>query len=304
MMLFNKPSAKIKKSVYVLALPVLMFSCMAFATIKKEGIYYHSAYKLPELLKNMKLDGTLLSKVKVNEIPTNVKPKAVGDDMIKEEPLLHELQTEDDSTSRFSVINGLDGLGPHPLVLIDSVEYPSDILYKISKSCFAGTALYSPQGAFKKFGEKAKDGCIQIKTKKGQIVYMQPYEQENLVKESTVSKDKLLTRLQLKSEDGKLYDKMIMQFPNGSATIEVSHNGKVAFFIDTVFYDENTFQKLRPEKILALKGDAGVQSLDQKKYSNINLHGYEAAFTFQSTSTGKPLSDDEKRPWEKHLPSN
>ncbi len=76
-MLFNQPSAKMKKVVYVLILPVVLISCLAFARLKKENSAINKESKnkkaLPQKSKN---DLSLIKQIKKlyakNSIPASL----------------------------------------------------------------------------------------------------------------------------------------------------------------------------------------------------------------------------------------
>jgi beta-lactamase regulating signal transducer with metallopeptidase domain len=273
-MLFNQPSAKVKRMVYILVVPVLILSCMAFATFKT----IHDINKIRALtpLKktsigtayNNEISYNIIKGVIQNEIPT------ISNDNTDSQKLV----PQQDTARRYSQIHGLEYLGKNPLVLIDGKEYPPDILYKIGKSCIAGTGVFPGENAVKKYGQKAVDGCVEIRTKNGQITYATPIDLENTAALASVSKSQFIARVTLKNQDGSLYDRVIEQGASYSESMNVAHNAKVAFFIDTVFYSEDDIKKLSPDKIASLNGIGGVRNLDAKKMENNDLHGYESVF--------------------------
>jgi len=188
-----------------------------------------------------------------------------------------------------------ENLGPKPLVLINGKEYAPDILSKISPSCFSGSATLTSQPAVKKFGNKAKDGCVEI-TIKGPIVYLTQKEWENTLAEKAVPKSAFITRVQFKGQDGKLEDEIIEQDRGGTTTMTLAHNAKAAFFLGNDFYTEEQIKKLPPEKIMGYQ-IASVRNLDPKKYPNVNLHNYEVVFYWTNDK-------NYTYPYELHLPAD
>ena len=245
MMLFNKPSAKMKRVIYIGIIPVVVVSCLAFARLKSDD-------KKSVTTKQAKNQGAQKDKLATQKQKKDAKA-----------------ETLQKTTHPFSVIN-LQGIGPHPLVLIDGKQYPDDILYKISSLCIAGTSISSPVAAEKKYGAKAKDGLVTIRTHNYRIINMTPIERENSVKEAAVPLTQFYTKLVLKKDDGKLYDKIIIHFPNGSETSSNEHGAKVAFYIDGKRYSEDAIKKLSPKFIATLNGEGGIENpkLHPKKWPN------------------------------------
>ncbi len=305
-MLFNKPSANMKKLIYVLIVPVLVLSCMAFATFKKDIEGHSIINKLSKPLEGLIITDRAQTKVlplKITASETEPKISPVSDND-NDKTLSDVSQKNSDTTKRYSIIDGVDKLGPNPLVLINGKEYPSSILYQISRSCIRATAMYGPEGAVKKFGDKAKNGCVEI-TIKGVMTYLTQFEQENMAKEAAIPKTQFYARLQLKDNDGNLYDRIIINDVSGMASgyAEITHNAKVAFFIDKDFYNEDAFKKMPREKLASFTGESGIRCLDQKKYPNVNLHGYGAIFTFRIKGVPPEMENDNYH-WELLLPKN
>jgi len=318
-MLFNQPSAKIKRMVYILVVPVLIVSCMAFATFKqdKDGTL-KVAYKPHNPFKQ--IIGTAYLKTITNKLiatdttPANV-PGAVG--AINEKPLANNvapaLQTIQDAAPQIpaadtikpqSVLRDVEKLGPNPLVIIDGKEYPKDILYNISRRCLRYSTVLAPDEAVKKYGAKASDGYVNITTANGEIIYLTATQKENLIIQNAIPETQLYRRIELKGANGELFDEVgIHSARGGGATTQISHNGKVAFFIDKVFYTEEQMKNITPQQHALMTGMYGVKDLSQKSYPKLDLHGYEAIFYFEST-VHLPLTANDIYPYEQHLPQN
>lgn len=149
---------------------------------------------------------------------------------------------------KVSIFYELDKLGPRPLVLINGKEYSDEILYKIGGKTISSTGTWAPpvDGRwFKKYGNKVKDGVIDISVK-GKIVYMTATERENLVEERKVPKKQFFARVKQKHDDGSIYEKCIVQFPNGSrmSSNELKPTDKVVFIIEGKAYPESELTKV------------------------------------------------------------
>ncbi|MGF7080619.1 M56 family metallopeptidase [Mucilaginibacter sp. UYCu711] len=207
-MLFTKPTNHMKKVIYLLILPVVMISCLAFARIKNEQ-------------------------------------------------------------DKFSAINGVDKLGPHPLVLINGKVYSDDILYNISPSCISSLGLFlapvtNPR--FAKYGSKVKDGVVDMSVLK-EIIYLTEIEKDNMIKERSVPKSQFYTRLHLKENNGKSYDKIIIKvMRDGSVSSNLGVADKAIFLIDNKLYAEDEINTLSAEKVKELSSEYGVDGVTSGKY--------------------------------------
>jgi hypothetical protein len=163
---------------------------------------------------------------------------------------------------RFSAINGVDKLGPKPLVLINDKEYDADILYTISPSCIAGFGI-SRDGTknvkYAKYGDKAKDGVVDITVRK-EITYITETEKENIIKERSIPASQFYTRLHLKENDGKSFDKVVIKLDKGSVTGDLAPSDKAIFFIDDKSYTEEEIKTISTDKIGELSGEYGVST--------------------------------------------
>jgi len=310
MMLFNARSSKVKQAVYLLVIPLLMLSCVAFANLKRIVVpkaLNHSVTLVPKQLYRM------------IEPQAVVQPEETKTDVAQSVATINNesaesANTDVDTLPRLSVIDGLEKLGKSPLVIIDGKEYPSDILYTIGRSCIRGTGIWLPDSALKYYGPRAKDGYVQITTKNGQITDQTNIERSNLVTENMPALTQtdnraVITRTLLQKKDGD-YDR-VAELQDGITMleIEVHHNAKVAFFIDSAFYTEEQIRTILPEKVNTL-GSRGVGYLNKKKVPGGDLHGYEAVMFFFSQITQRTSSPKEMKVWidshnwEKHIPLN
>jgi hypothetical protein len=186
---------------------------------------------------------------------------------------------------KVSIFYGLDKLGPHPLVLINGKEYNDEILYKIANKNISTTGIWAPSvGAnwFKKYGNKVNDGVVNISVK-GKIVYLTTTERENLIAESKVPKKQFFTRVKQKDDDGRIYEKCIVQFPNGSrmSSNELQPADKVVFIIEGKAYPESELNKVE-EIIRSHKtSTTSVGSVKpNQRWGNEDISQYQVYFNF------------------------
>lgn len=219
-MLFTKPTNHMKKVIYLLILPLVLISCLAFARFKN--------------------------------------------DIVQQE--------------QYSVIAGIDLLGDDFKVFIDGKSYDKDIVYKISGSCIKSSEI-KPVAPAKVVNGKWADAVVNIKTKKGDIVYMSEQEKENLIKERSVAFDKFYVRLHLKDNSGKPFDKAIVhKWRGASASVDIQPLDKIGFLIDGVFYNENDIRFIDPKDMDALADEVSVQMVKQGQYAR----GIAAVFTLHT----------------------
>ncbi|MBD1384802.1 hypothetical protein IDJ75_05895 [Mucilaginibacter rigui] len=186
---------------------------------------------------------------------------------------------------KVSIFHDLDKMGPHPLVLINGKEYNDDILYKIGSKNISTTGTWVPpvDGSwFKKYGNKAKDGVVNISVK-GEIVYLTATERDNLIEESKVPKKQFFARVKQKHNDGSIYEKCIVQLPNGSRMIsnELKPTDKVIFIIEGKAYPETELDKveeiIRSNKV----GTTSVGSVNHNQHwGDEDISQYKIYFNF------------------------
>jgi gliding motility-associated-like protein len=173
----------------------------------------------------------------------------------------------------------VDKLGKNPLVIIDGKEYSPEILYNISKKGIRGSGVFQSEGATKKYGEKAKDGAVEISTKSGEISYMDDKERSALIKEKSASASQFYTRIQLDDKS----DKIIFKNSSGGMSAGLDHNAKAAFFIDGKIYDEKQVSQLSEAKISEiLSGAYGVGGAESYSIPGIELSDYVLLFWFKN----------------------
>ena len=184
-------------------------------------------------------------------------------------------------TVRLSVIDGVERLGPNPLVLINGVEHNKEILYTISDKNFRGSSMVYPNNGNTKYGEKAKDGAVEIKTLNEQITYLTAKEKQYLVKKQAF-KGMFFSRFTYTKEDGTLIDEArIRRAAGGGSAAELAPGGKIAFVINNKVYNEAEFKRLFPaDKAEYGKGLSVGSSASGAKERGLNLEGFDLVFDF------------------------
>ncbi|TSJ37303.1 M56 family metallopeptidase [Mucilaginibacter corticis] len=258
-MLFTKPTNHMKKVIYLLTIPVVMISCLAFAKFKnnakKNG---SSASVFTKLKKDIKKNVSNI--LPVAEVENNVE------------------------LNKHSVIYGVEKMGNNIEVIIDGKRYEKDILYKISSSCIKNSTISGENQPKLPNGNTANNGTVNIETKAGKIIYMTPNEKENLIKVRSIPAGQFYTRLPLKDEKGKSYDKIIIQLTNGSiATADLGVKEKATFDIDDDSYTEEQIQNLSAEKINSISGEIKV-TFNIQPASIAKNYQYHAFFKFKTNA--------------------
>jgi hypothetical protein len=221
-MLFTKPTNHMKKVIYLLALPVVMLSCLAFARLKSE------------------------------------KP-----------------------VEKYSVIGGVELSDNIIKVLIDGKNYDNDVLYTISESCIKSASV-KPLDSRRVVNGKWVDVTVNINTKNGEVIYMTAMERENLVKERhSRSTTGFYSRMRFTDNDGKPFDKAIVNTLTGSASVTVKPEGKIGFVVNGIFYNENDIRFIDPKKSQAIivNGDVAVGNVKRGEYAK----GFTSVFTIKAT---------------------
>jgi len=152
----------------------------------------------------------------------------------------------------------LTGIGKNPLVVVDGKEYGPEILYTISKDCIRKSYTVPAEIAIRKYGEKAKDGYVEISTDGNKIVYMTALERENLIKQIGESSDQFYTRLVLKKDDGSLFDRIVFHIPGLAVShirdnYDVAHDTPIGFMINDKLLDEKEFVKMDKSEFNGIK---------------------------------------------------
>lgn len=137
-------------------------------------------------------------------------------------------------------------LGKNPLVIVNGVEYPSSILYRINPEAIDSQDISSQKdkNTVLFYGEKAKDGCIEITTKKGVDIFLKNNEKrksilENIEKQIQESQKRVKREI-TKEADGE-YEKIIIMRLNSDrfhASVKFPKGSTALFILDGEIVNE------------------------------------------------------------------
>jgi beta-lactamase regulating signal transducer with metallopeptidase domain len=310
-MLFNQPSAKIKKVVYILVLPVILLSCLAFGKIKKEDIKIDLVKSGKEIISAIKTgqDNMVAQLNKPVQLPAiMLNTESAGSIMLN----AHSIKTISiNTTSQTNAIpitvndttrySAFGNFSKNAKVTINGKEYPADILYEISNSNLTSIS-------FNRNGQNGQD-VINITTEDGQIIYMSAGEKDNLRKTKTTPINQFYTRLKLTKDNGERYDYIVIRIYNSVGSdaqgrlshvpgsrhsdLRVGPNDKIGFIINGKFYGEDELETVPPALIANLNrfGSAtyGGDMLYQNKYKfvfTLSTSDYADAQSNNTTAGG------------------
>jgi hypothetical protein len=142
-------------------------------------------------------------------------------------------------------------LGKNPIVIINDVEYPSSILYRINPDNTRGYQMYpkGSQRAIEKYGLRAEDGVVILNTVKNKELLLENEKQHRIavdnVKKQLNAPKKRVQRVVLKDLDGKEYEKVSVMRPDLSTinfSVDIPVGGKVIFMVDGKEVSDNEIE--------------------------------------------------------------
>jgi len=304
-MLFNKPSAKVKRVVYIFVIPVVLVSCLAFANIKKEDIKNFSLAKSTKKIINAIKNGQDNIVAQLNQ-PVQLPAAILNTDSAKTANIARpdgSLPATNDTT-RYEIF---DNISKNAKVIIDGKEYPRDILYEINNNNLSSISI-------NKTSQNAQM-IVDLKTNNGQIIYMTPHEKDNLRKEKSTPISQFYTRLQLTKDNGERYDYIVVRIYNAishDAEGQISHvpglhhsslrigpDDKVGFMINGKLYSEDEIKTIPQTIITSLNrfGSATYRPdmLYQNKYKflfTLNSPDYDNQATISKNGGGGRIYDN------------
>ncbi|RYU94130.1 M56 family metallopeptidase [Emticicia agri] len=133
-------------------------------------------------------------------------------------------------------------LGKEPLVIINGQEYPSSILHKINPKSFGWSYLATPNEAhaLEKYGEKARDGVLEVRTTDDFLFKPEKENQlalENIKREMDarrIYKNDKIVRVRLLDDEGNEFERVIIKgfFEDKNISVDIPINGKIHYEID------------------------------------------------------------------------
>jgi hypothetical protein len=306
-MLFSKPSAKVKRAVYILVLPVILISCLAFANIKKDDIKNFSLVKTSRNILNAIKTGQdgIIDAVKAGQgnlveqlnqpvripviLPDAHSIKTIGTNTAFQQRIAPVSIID---TTRYSVFGDVSR---YSKIIINGKEYPKDKFYEINNTNMTGlNSSKDPQ---------TEQWVFNVKTQNGEIIYLTPHEKENLRKEQSIPKSDFYTRLALTKDNGERYDFIAVHLPSSRSRggSRIAPDDKVVFLIDGRLYDENEIKTVSSEILASFKSISSAtyrpDMLYQTKYKvvfTLITPEYEQQHAAENFVIPKPLFSDGK----------
>lgn len=140
-------------------------------------------------------------------------------------------------------------LGKDPLVIINGREYHPNVLHKINPKSFGWSYTIKPNETevLKKYGEKGKDGVVEITTTDDFLFKSDKEHQvalENIQRELDALKrykNDRIVKVRLLDIEGKEFERVIIKgfFEDSSISLDVPINGKIAYTIDGKIVSES-----------------------------------------------------------------
>lgn len=197
-----------------------------------------------------------------------------------------------------------DRWGPNPLVIIDGKRYSSAVLKRIDPEKMSGYGMFpagNPTG-LKRFGPEAKDGVLDITTKKKDGVYTFDNDRdyrisvENVRKERAIPKDRFFAKYTLTDrQTGQPIERIRIQNKNGGGmSTDRKPDQKVYYLLDKKPLTEEQVATLRPE-IIARINTRGTGEI--KHYAEEWRKQFEpGSILMWMSTTGEHLETDPPRP--------
>ncbi|MEO8886541.1 MAG: M56 family metallopeptidase [Mucilaginibacter sp.] len=283
-MLFNRPSAKVKRVVYILVLPIIVISCVAFANIKKDDIKNFSLVRSTKKIIAAVKTGQENIITQLNT-PVQLPVAILNADSVKITAESTKGQSDNilspakDSVRYSDVVHLSVPLSAKINVTIDNKQYPSDILYQISRRCIVASSLNVNNNVID----------VKLETKDGQIIYMTPHEKENLYLENKTAQLPFYNRRTLTYDNGVHYDfislndtihrRSAMQYVE-----RIEPDDKVGFLIDGKVYSEDEYKALSQPFIASLKRTGSAAYRPDMLYQN----KYKVLYTLNSPTYRRP----------------
>lgn len=133
-------------------------------------------------------------------------------------------------------------LGKEPLVIINGHEYHPSVLHKINPRSFGWSYLAKPneQKAIDKYGEKAHDGVLEVRTTNDVLFKSEKEHQlalENIQRELDalrIYKNDKIVRVRLLDDEGKEFERVNIKgfFDDRRVSLDIPVNGKIEYKID------------------------------------------------------------------------
>jgi hypothetical protein len=194
--------------------------------------------------------------------------------------------------------------GPKPLVIIDGKRYSSTTLTRIDPEKMSGNGMFPANNptAIKRFGPEAKDGVLDLTTKKKDGVYTFDNDRdyrisvENIKKERSIPKDQFFAKYTLTDrKTGKPLERIRIQDKRGGGmSNDRKPDQKVYYLLDKKLLTEEQVATLPPETIARIN-TRGTGEIEH--YSEEWRKRFEpGSILMWMSTTGEQLETDLPRP--------
>ncbi|MDP1814745.1 MAG: M56 family metallopeptidase [Leadbetterella sp.] len=198
-----------------------------------------------------------------------------------------ELKTQEAISYSFDTLRTVPAtnkLGKNPLVIINKVEYPSEILKRINPEKIRGYYFTPPNNpnALKKYGEKAKDGVFETESINDDFLLSDKGEFDRIQKNTKTqinAEKKRVVRLTLKNNKGENYQHVVLNRSDKETSqfgIDVPLINKIVFILNDEIVSEEFIESCN---LNFVKGSCGesFSYFDFKKYGD-QYRGYDGYF--------------------------
>lgn len=175
-------------------------------------------------------------------------------------------------------------LGKNPLVIINKVEYPSEILKRINPEKIRGYYFTPPNNpnALKKYGDKARDGVFETESSSDDFLLSDKGEFDRIQKntKTQINADKKrVIRLTLKNHKGDNYEHVVLNRPDKETSqfgIDVPLKNKIVFIVNDEIVSEEYIESCNLNFVRGSCGES-FSFFDFKKYGD-QYRGYDGYF--------------------------
>lgn len=317
-MLFNKPSNKMKTITYVLIVPVVLISCLAFARLKKSesGQKNWQNDQKADSVKNGLNNPVKSGRKTVQDLEAYQRT----DDFKQKANMVREITGKLVTVKVKEKVTGEKALGFREgfIITYNNHEYMlstlagqtknlnnllkagEEIQMKVFRAAIGKgymvsvTPAYIIKGKVKIFQlldkadkEVAASSAADKETSEEQSADLQKkrtsalasYDDPKTDTISVISSSQFYSRMHIQSRNNKNFDKVTFKLVNGAASANLHTGGKLGVFIDGVFYNEDEIKKLPVQKTAVLTFSDSAKAFNPHKIPN---GGYAVPFSFKS----------------------
>lgn len=227
------------------------------------------------------------TKILVNDFWFRAMEKS-GKYEILSKPELKTLKATSYNYDTLRTVPATNKLGKNPLVIINMVEYPSEILKRINPERIRGYYFTPPNNpnALKKYGDKARDGVFETESIGDDFILSDKGEFDRIqmnTKTQINADKKRVVRLILKNNKGENYQHVVLNRPDKETSqfgIDVPLKNRIVFIVNDEIVSEEYIENCNLNFVRGSCGE-GFSYFDFKKYGEHfrNYDGYFIVYT-------------------------